>query len=147
MAFNIHNDSDDLGAMSEINVTPLVDVMLVLLIIFMVTAPMLTQGLTVELPAAEGRSFEMQTNNPSKVSIVRDGTVYVDGLSVGAKNIDLPLGTMLRGKRIKRALLEADQNVPYGDVVRVIDIMNRAGVEQLGMVTRPLESVDARRSR
>src|SRR5512140_1908988 len=147
MAFNIDNDSDDLGAMSEINVTPLVDVMLVLLIIFMVTAPMLTQGLTVELPAAEGRSFEMQTNNPSKISVIRDGTVFVDGVSVGAKNIDLPLGTMLRGKRIKRALLEADQNVPYGEVVHVIDVMNRAGVEQLGMVTRPLERVDARRSR
>jgi Biopolymer transport protein len=146
MAFNI-NDSDDLGAMSEINVTPLVDVMLVLLIIFMVTAPMLTQGLTVELPAAEGRSFEMQTNNPSKVSITRDGTVYVDGIPVGAKNIDLPLGTMLRGRRIKRALLEADQNVAYGEVIHVIDVMNRAGVEQLGMVTRPLEKMDARRGR
>ena len=68
MAFK-PDSSDDLGAMSEINVTPLVDVMLVLLIIFMVTAPMLTQGLTVELPPAEGRNFETTQAEPSTVSV------------------------------------------------------------------------------
>src|SRR5690349_1227703 len=93
-------DSSDLDDMAEINVTPLVDVMLVLLIIFMVTAPMLTQGLTVAL----------------------------------------------RARRVKRALLEADKAVPYGRVVAVLDVMNRAGVEQLGMVTQPRE-IDARRRR
>src|SRR6476659_3613048 len=104
MAFRFDH-GDDYGDMAEINVTPLVDVMLVLLIIFMVTAPMLTQGLTVALPAAEGKSFE----------------------------------PMLRARRVKRALLEADKAVPYGRVVAVLDIMNRAGVEQLGMVTQPKE--------
>jgi biopolymer transport protein TolR len=133
-------DTDDLGDMAEINVTPLVDVMLVLLIIFMVTAPMLTQGLEVVLPQAEGKSFEMAAENPAKITIASNGAVYVDGTAVGSRNLEQSLGAMLRAKRIKRALLEADQQVPYGRVVAVLDVMNRAGVEQLGMMTQPRES-------
>ncbi len=128
-------DNDDLGDMAEINVTPLVDVMLVLLIIFMITAPMLTQGLDVSLPQAEGKSFELASNNPAKVTVTAAGAVYVDGTAVGSQNLELTLGPMLRARRIKRALLEADQGVPYGRVVAVLDVMNRAGVEQLGMIT------------
>ncbi len=143
MALRPGSLDDDLETMSQINVTPLVDVMLVLLIIFMITAPMLTQGLIVELPPAEGRSFEAEAVQPSTISITREGEVHVDGISVGTEDLDLSLGTMLRGKKVKRALLEADQSVPYGQVVTVVDIMNRAGVEQLGMVTRPLEKANA----
>ena len=132
-------DTDEMTDMAEINVTPLVDVMLVLLIIFMVTAPMLTQGLDVALPAAEGKSFELASNNPAKVTITNGGAVYVDGTSVGSTELDLTLGPMLRARNIKRALLEADEGVPYGRVVAVLDVMNRAGVEQLGMITRPGE--------
>src|SRR5690242_18127802 len=129
--------TDQLDDMAEINVTPLVDVMLVLLIIFMVTAPMLTQGLTVALPAAEGKSFELASNNPSKIQVTAAGAVYLDGIAVGSTSLDTTLGPMLRARRVKRALLEADKGVPYGRVVAVLDVMNRAGVEQLGMVTQP----------
>jgi biopolymer transport protein TolR len=132
-------ESDEMTDMAEINVTPLVDVMLVLLIIFMITAPMLTQGLDVALPEAEGKSFELATNNPAKVTVTSSGAVYVDGSPVGTDNLELSLGPMLRTRRIKRALLEADEGVPYGRVVAVLDVMNRAGVEQLGMITRPGE--------
>ena len=132
-------ESDEMTDMAEINVTPLVDVMLVLLIIFMITAPMLTQGLDVALPEAEGKSFELATNNPAKVTVTSAGAVYVDGTPVGTDNLELSLGPMLRTRRIKRALLEADEGVPYGRVVAVLDVMNRAGVEQLGMITRPGE--------
>ena len=138
--------SDDLGDMAEINVTPLVDVMLVLLIIFMVTAPMLTQGLSVALPAAEGKTFELASNNPAKVQVTSAGAVYLDGIAAGSTDLDTTLGPMLRARRIKRALLEADKGVPYGRVVAVLDVMNRAGVEQLGMVTQP-RTIDGRRSR
>jgi biopolymer transport protein TolR len=137
-------ESDDLTDMAEINVTPLVDVMLVLLIIFMITAPMLTQGLDVALPQAEGKSFELASNNPAKVTIASSGAVYVDGAAVGSTDLDLSLGPLLRTRRIKRALLEADEGVPYGRVVAVLDVMNRAGVEQLGMITRPAEEANAR---
>ena len=140
MAFRIAHESDDLGDMAEINVTPLVDVMLVLLIIFMITAPMLTQGLSVKLPTAEGKSLELASNQPSKVTIAANGAVYVDGSPAGSTNLDATLGPMLRNKRIKRALLEADKGVPYGRVVNVLDVMNRAGVEQLGIITQPKES-------
>jgi biopolymer transport protein TolR len=132
-------DDEDYGDMAEINVTPLVDVMLVLLIIFMITAPMLTQGLTVALPTAEGKSFELASNNPAKIQVTANGAVYLDGVPVGSTRLDTTLGPMLRARRIKRALLEADKAVPYGRVVAVLDIMNRAGVEQLGMVTQPGE--------
>jgi biopolymer transport protein TolR len=138
MAFRF-GDSDDLGDMAEINVTPLVDVMLVLLIIFMITAPMLTQGLDVALPQAEGKSFELASNNPAKVTVTAAGAVYVDGTAIGSDNLDKSLGPMLRSRGIKRALLEADEGVPYGRVVGVLDVMNKAGVQQLGMITRPAE--------
>src|SRR5438477_9796503 len=105
--------TDQLDDMAEINVTPLVDVMLVLLIIFMITAPMLTQGLTVALPAAEGKSFELASNNPSKVQVAASGAVYLDGIAVGSTALDTTLGPMLRARRVKRALLEADKSVPY----------------------------------
>src|SRR5437867_8841144 len=131
--------TSELDDMAEINVTPLVDVMLVLLVIFMVTAPLLTQGLTVALPAAEGKSFEMASNNPARVQVTSGGAVYLDGVAAGSTNLDLTLGPMLRARRVKRALLEADKSVPYGRVIAVLDVMNRAGVEQLGMVTQPME--------
>ncbi len=139
MAFRFGDTSDDLGDMAEINVTPLVDVMLVLLIIFMITAPMLTQGLDVALPAAEGKSFELASNNPAKITVTASGAVFLDGAPMGSKDLELSLGPALRTRRIKRALLEADEGVPYGRVVTVLDVMNRAGVEQLGMITRPGE--------
>ncbi|MFL6245924.1 MAG: ExbD/TolR family protein [Thermoanaerobaculia bacterium] len=139
MAFRFGDSSDDLGDLAEINVTPLVDVMLVLLIIFMITAPMLTQGLDVALPQAEGKSFELASNNPAKVTVTASGAVYVDGIAIGSTNLELSLGPMLRARGIKRALLEADEGVPYGRVVGVLDVMNRAGVQQLGMITKPGE--------
>ena len=142
MAFRYGQD-DELSDLAEINVTPLVDVMLVLLIIFMITAPMLSQGLEVELPQAEGRSFELASSSPAKITIIGSGAVFVDGESVGAQNLEQTLMPVLRAKKIKRALLEADQSVPYGRVIAVLDVMNRAGVEQLGMITKPREG-DAR---
>src|SRR5450830_1816369 len=138
MAFRT-TDNYDLGEMAEINVTPLVDVMLVLLIIFMITAPMLTQVLTVQLPTAEGKSFELASNRPAKITVAASGAVYVDGSPAGSANLEATLGPMLRARRVKRALLEADTGVPYGRVIAVLDVMNRAGVEQLGMITQPKE--------
>ncbi len=141
-----HELEDEYGDMADINVTPLVDVMLVLLIIFMITAPLLTQGLTVALPTAEGKSFELAATSPAKIQITSTGAVYLDGTATGSTSLETTLGPMLRARRVKRALLEADKGVPYGRVVAVLDVMNRAGVEQLGMVTQP-EKRDGRPGR
>jgi biopolymer transport protein TolR len=145
MAFKI--DDEELGTLSDINVVPLVDVMLVLLIVFMITAPLLTQGLMVELPPAEGQAFEEAPAKAATVTVTTAGEVFVDGDSVGSDQLEVTLGSALRGRRISQALLEADHTVTYGRVVEVIDIMNRAGVEQLGMVTRPREAAVAGRRR
>src|ERR671921_854409 len=108
MAFHLR-DSEELGDLAEINVTPLVDVMLVLLVIFMVTAPLMTQGLEVALPSAEGKSFETAADATATVQILSNGGVYLDGVPVGTDQLELSLGPMLRARRIKRARLEADQ--------------------------------------
>src|ERR1043165_4703720 len=136
MAFRF-DSSDDYGDLSEINVTPLVDVMLVLLIIFLITAAMLTQGRAVAVPPAEGKGFETASSQTSKIQVTANGAVYLDGAPMGTTNLEQTLGPRLRQQRITRALLEADKGVPYGQVVAVLDVMNRAGVEQLGMVTQP----------
>src|SRR5258706_15384439 len=93
---------DDYSDMAEINVTPLVDVMLVLLVIFMVTAPMLTQGLTVALPAAEGKSFELASNNPSTIQITAGGGGYLARIPGGSQNLDTTPRPMPPGRRGRR---------------------------------------------
>ncbi|MDX1583793.1 MAG: ExbD/TolR family protein [Thermoanaerobaculia bacterium] len=146
MAMRLQQE-DELGSLSEINVTPLVDVMLVLLIIFMITMPMLTQGLEIELPGAEGRAFETATDEPPTISIADDGTVYLNDEYVGVDELDTTLLSMLRAEGYESALVRADKDVPYGHVIRVIDIMNRAGILDVGMVTREWEEDDAGRRR
>lgn len=123
--------------MSEINVTPFVDVMLVLLIIFMVTAPMLDQGVEVDLPeVAEAPGLPVQ-QEPLVITLQKNGQI-----SIGKARIDQlsKLGPViqqaLKGKPDREVFLEADENVPYGRVVKVMAAVKKAGVEKLGMVTR-----------
>ena len=113
MAFRFGDSNDDLGDMAEINVTPLVDVMLVLLIIFMITAPMLTQGLEVALPQAEGKSFELASNNPGQDHdhVHRRGLCRRHRRRLAATS-SLRSGRCCERGGVKRALLEADEGVP-----------------------------------
>ena len=126
------------GPMGEINVTPLVDVMLVLLIIFMVTAPLITTGVEVDLPNA--RAAVMEVDEAKLVlSINREQQVYLGKTLVPYENLETALLANERLKREKELYLQADENVPYGFVVKVMAIIKRAGIEQLGMVTDPIE--------
>ncbi len=118
-------------ALSEINVTPFVDVMLVLLVIFMVTAPLLQQGMDVNLPKTSGK--EMTPSERIVVTIKKDGSIYVDKSAV---NMD-GLKSMLSGKSGKDVFLKADRDVPYGLVVEVMGELKEIGIERLGMVTEP----------
>jgi biopolymer transport protein TolR len=122
--------------MSDINVTPLVDVMLVLLIIFMVTAPMMMQGVDVSLPEATAEPLESEkehlivTINTKNQVFINDFQVTVDGL--GEK-----LGKILEGRSDREVFLKADKDISYGTVVQVMAAIKEAGVEKLGMVTEP----------
>jgi biopolymer transport protein ExbD len=90
------------------------------------------------LPQAEGKSFELASNNPAKITVTAAGAVYLDGTASVLENLELPRADAA-ARAIKRALLEADEGVPYGTGGGVLDVMNRAGVEQLGMITQPKE--------
>ena len=121
--------------LSDINVTPFVDVMLVLLVIFMVTAPMFSQGLPVNLPEAAAPALE--SHKPLVVSISRKQEVYLGDREVGLANLKAALAAEQTGAKAPEILLKSDQSVPYGLVVQVMSILKEAGVEKLGIVTAP----------
>jgi biopolymer transport protein TolR len=122
--------------MSEINVTPFVDVMLVLLIIFMVTAPMMIQGLNVDLPEATAKPFDSEKEHLI-ISINKDQQVYINDFEVTVEFLREKLLKVLQGRTDRDVYLKADKNIPYGIVVQVMAEIKGAGVEQLGMITEP----------
>ncbi|MDD9304214.1 MAG: protein TolR [Desulfobacter sp.] len=124
--------------MSEINVTPFVDVMLVLLIIFMVTAPMMVQGVDVDLPAATSEALPSNEENLI-VSIDNDLKVYINDLEVSVAFLSEKLDAVLENLDKKNVYLKADKKVPYGVVVNVMSQIKKAGIESLGMITLPEE--------
>jgi len=119
--------------LSEINVTPFVDVMLVLLIIFMVTAPLLQQGIDVNLPQAKGK--DLPPEERITLVIKRDGIIYMNDNPVSPTE----MGNKLRAisKLNPDVFLKADKDVPYGFVVEVMGEIKEAGIEKLGMITEP----------
>jgi biopolymer transport protein TolR len=122
--------------MSDINVTPFVDVMLVLLIIFMVTAPMMVQGLNVDLPEATAKPLKSEKENLI-ITINKDHQVFINDFQVTVDSLSEKLNKVLEGRRDREVYLKADKNIPYGIVVQVMAEIKGAGVEQLGMVTEP----------
>ena len=129
-----NRDNGDRGTMSQINVTPLVDVMLVLLIIFMVTAPMMQQGVQVNLPKADTKALAPKEDT-LVVSVEQSGKTFINSTEIAPDQLKDKLTTMLAGREKREVFLKADQAVPYGDVVRVMAQIKGAGVERLGMVT------------
>lgn len=121
------------GVLSEINVTPLVDVMLVLLIIFMVTAPLLQQGIDVNLPEAKGK--DLPPEERITIVIKRDGTIYMNDVPMSLPEIRQKLDAI--SKLNPNIFLRADKDVPYGLVVEVMGDIKEAGIEKLGMITEP----------
>jgi biopolymer transport protein TolR len=122
--------------MSEINVTPFVDVMLVLLIIFMVTAPMMIQGLNVDLPEATAKPLDSEKEHLI-ITINKDQQVYINDFEVTVEFLGEKLLKILQGRSDRDVFLKADKNIPYGIVVQVMAEIKGAGVEQLGMITEP----------
>jgi biopolymer transport protein TolR len=129
-----NRDNGDRGTMSQINVTPLVDVMLVLLVIFMVTAPMMQQGVQVNLPKAETKSLAPKEDT-LVVSIEKSGRTFINSGEIQGDQLKDKLNSMLAGREKREVFLKADSSVPYGEVVKVMAQIKSAGVERLGMVT------------
>lgn len=126
--------------LSEINVTPFVDVMLVLLIIFMVTAPMMTQGIDINLPQAEAPAIPSEDER-LMVTLTQDRKVYINDTQVDLEELGPKLFAMVSNQREgKGVFLRADEKIPYGFVVEVMSLIRQGGVFQIGMVTEPLES-------
>jgi biopolymer transport protein TolR len=125
-------------AMSDINVTPLVDVMLVLLIIFMVTAPMMQQGVDVDLPQTTSRPIEDQEER-IVITINSKREIFINQEKVDPLLLRRRLERSTAAKLNKEVLLRADRSVPYGFVVQTMAEIKNAGIEKLGMVTEPLE--------
>jgi len=139
MAFSMmpHGSDPEESPLAEINVTPLVDVMLVLLIIFMIAAPMLHPGIEVQLPEAEAKSLPLRVENPLVLSVHENGLVYVENEPVHPSKLVERLLPMLEARGDDSLFLKADQRLPYGQVMEVLDLLNQGGIEQVGLVTEP----------
>ena len=126
--------------MSEINVVPYIDVMLVLLIIFMVTAPLLMQGVKVDLPQAPAQPIEEQDDEPLVVSIKTDGSYYLNlgkdqEKPVASEDVARKVAVILRNNPKTAVLVWGDKNVPYGEVVTLMTLLQKAGAPSVGLVT------------
>jgi len=122
--------------LSEINVTPFVDVMLVLLIIFMVTAPMMHQGIDVELPETSTLPLRV-TDEPLILTVKKSGATFVGRKEIQPEDLKEKLAAIFEGRDSKELFLRADKTAPYGAVVKALAAAREAGASKLGMVTEP----------
>jgi len=135
---NVTANKNDHRMLSEINVTPFVDVMLVLLVIFMVTAPMMQSGFDVDLPQVKAKTI--QTNEkPLIVTISKDKKIEILDYEFTLDRLKSKLEFISKGRADKEIYLKADKTVPYGFVMEVMAEIKDAGYEKLGMITMPLE--------
>lgn len=125
----------DMTTLSEINVTPFVDVMLVLLIIFMVTAPMLFQGVDVDLPEANAKNNIELSKEELVLSVTKDRKIFLNKVPVTIDELPGKLEKLASDRKGENLFLRSDKDVPYGFVVRIMAMARSAGITRLGMVT------------
>lgn len=128
---------DSKGPLSEINIIPLVDVMLVLLIIFMITAPMMQHGLNIDIPKVTTRPLPTK-DEPQILSITIDKQLVLNEKRLDIKDLKAAIQLLFVNKSNKEIYLRADKNVPYGFVVSCMGIVKEAGVEKVNIVTKPI---------
>lgn len=139
MGMQVHGNGSK-GMVSEINVTPFVDVMLVLLIIFMVTAPMMTQGIDVKLPESSAPTIPSEEERLI-VTIDKDRKIFINEYSIELPVLGSKLSAMYQNQQRREGVfLRADESIPYGFVVQVMGVIRQAGIDQIGMVTEPLKN-------
>ena len=130
------NLSDDQGPVSEINITPLVDVMLVLLVIFMVTAPMMENGLAIQLPKAAAKGLP-KSEAPVTLNISKESKIFLGKEEVGYSNLTVRLQHYYRGREKQEIYIRADETLTYGFVAQVMAAVKNAGIHKIGLVTLP----------
>jgi biopolymer transport protein ExbD/biopolymer transport protein TolR len=128
------NQRGDLPLNADINVTSLVDVAFVLLIIFMITAPIMQGGVDVQLPRAEARPLEPKEG--MVVTVDRSGRIFIDETSVSYEDFKITFPSIVTAKKPSGVFLRADSRVPYGDVVRVLSVIRLSGVQSVGLVAQ-----------
>jgi TolR protein len=131
------------GVKSDINVTPLVDVMLVLLIIMMLVAPMLQQGVAVTLPKATNSAAKPESAEQTVVAVSRDGSLFLNAKPVSESEMATRVTELLENKREKVVLIRADEESSYGSVMTAMDQLRQAGVEDIGLITDPKSAASA----
>jgi biopolymer transport protein TolR len=141
MAFD--SGRSGVGSIAQINVTPLVDVMLVLLVIFMVTAPIIQQGVSVDLPKTRAAALSGH-EDPLVVGLTKSGEIYLNDNPIALPELRAKLAAIGQAAPDRPLLLRADRSVPYGDVVAVIAAIKEAGIAKLGMVTEPAPEAPSR---
>lgn len=123
--------------MSEINVVPYIDVMLVLLVIFMITAPLLSQGVKVDLPQAAARPVDSQDNETLVVTVDRDGKYFLDDRRISGDELSRKVGKILRLRPQTPVLIRGDRQSNYGEVVKAMTLLQAAGAPSVGLLTEP----------
>ena len=131
------------GIKADINVTPLVDVMLVLLIIMMLIAPMLQQGVSVRLPVAENTKDKPSTQDQTVIAIAANKDVYLNAKLVQRGELATKITELLENKKEKIVLIKADTDVEYGAVMGAMDELRQAGIEDIGLITDPKKSAQS----
>ena len=121
--------------MAEINVTPMVDVMLVLLIIFMVAAPLLTAGVPIDLPDSKAKAISDEDNKPLEVSIAKDGRIFVGETEVSEDRVVTILTSMTEDNPDRRIYIRGDQGIDYGKVMKVLGVINGAGFNKVALIS------------
>ena len=130
-------------SLSEINVTPFVDVMLVLLVIFMVTAPMMQSGIGVNLPQAETESAPAEEG--LTLIITKDKYIHMENSVINQFLLEQKLKEYFYGKEKRIVFIRGDESIPFGFFMRILDITKKAGVETVGLVTQPIEPEEKKR--
>lgn len=128
------------GTMSDINVTPLVDVMLVLLIVFMVAAPLMTTGVPIELPKTQAKQLATPSE-PLTISVQADRKVFIDKTEIALSDLAAKLQALAKNGTDEQLMVRGDTNVPYGAIMEVMGVLNSAGFSKVSLVTTPADKV------
>lgn len=127
--------------MSDINVTPFIDVMLVLLIVFMVTAPLLSAGIPVDLPKTEAAAVSEKDDKPLEVALNKKGDIYIGETKVTVQELLIKLAAITGDDKERRVFIKADQGLSYGKVMEILGSINKAGYRKVALITEPTPSV------